>query len=160
MPATRTTGGPSPGTMSARGIAICSRLTASSTTPSRGRSTRVDQVIGFQAVDQRRLEFRGRQVGGIHRTVPVHIELFITISIQNGVAQGVDVVTVRDLGLLGRDDMNHLQNATGQNRVFCTYDSDLIQIAASGMNHAGIVFGQQDIHYIGDWVNWASCLKL
>ena len=51
-----------------------------------------------------------------------------------------------------------LKNATQQGRAFCTFDSDLLQIAASGVEHAGIVFGQQDIHYIGEWVNWLTLM--
>jgi len=39
-------------------------------------------------------------------------------------------------------------------RVLCTYDADFLSLAAEGSEHAGIVFGQQDTHYIGDWVNY------
>ena len=70
----------------------------------------------------------------------------------------IDVVTVRDLNILGEEDINHLQNATRQDRVFCTYDSDFLDLAASGFEHAGIVFGQQDTHYIGSWVNWLTLM--
>jgi hypothetical protein len=72
--------------------------------------------------------------------------------------RGIDAVTVRDLDLLGETDRNHLQNAIRHGRVFCTYDSDLLQIASSGLEHPGIVFGQQDVHYIGDWVNWLTLM--
>ncbi len=27
-----------------------------------------------------------------------------------------------------------------------------------GSGHAGIVFGQQETHYIGEWVNWLSLM--
>lgn len=36
-------------------------------------------------------------------------------------ARGVDSVTVRDLGLLGDTDINHLQRASEMGRVLCTY---------------------------------------
>jgi len=72
--------------------------------------------------------------------------------------RGIDAVTVRDLGLLGDDDINHLQKATEQNRVLCTYDSDFLQLASSDIQHTGIVFEQQDIHYIGEWVNWLTLI--
>ena len=72
--------------------------------------------------------------------------------------RNIDAVTVRDLGLLGVDDRNHLQNATEQGRVLCTYDADFLHLAASGAEHAGIVFGQQDLHYIGEWVNWLTLM--
>ena len=43
-------------------------------------------------------------------------------------------------------------------RVLCTYDSDYLQLATEGVAHAGIVFGQQDLHYVGEWVNWLSLM--
>lgn len=73
-------------------------------------------------------------------------------------ARGIDVVTARDLGLLGEADVNHLQNATRQGRVLCTFDSDFLDLATAGIEHAGLVFGQQDIHYIGAWVNWLTLM--
>ncbi len=72
--------------------------------------------------------------------------------------RNIDVVTVRDLYLLGEDDINHLQLATQQGRVLCTYDDDFLTLAATGIQHAGIVFGQQDNHYIGEWVNWLTLM--
>lgn len=73
-------------------------------------------------------------------------------------SRSIDAVTVRDLGLLGEADINHLQNATELGRVLCTHDTDFLQIASSGFHHSGIVFGQQDIHYIGEWVNWLTLM--
>lgn len=73
-------------------------------------------------------------------------------------SRDIDVVTVRDLNLLGADDVDHLENATRQGRVLCTYDSDFLDLAASGVEHAGIVFGQQDTQYIGAWVNWLTLM--
>jgi hypothetical protein len=73
-------------------------------------------------------------------------------------SRDIDVVTVRDLNLLGEDDINHLENATRQGRVLCTYDSDFLNLAASGFQHTGIVFAQQDSHYIGAWVNWLTLM--
>ena len=73
-------------------------------------------------------------------------------------ARGIDAVTVRDLGLLGEDDTNHLQNATELGRVLCTHDTDFLELASIGKQHSGIVFGQQDVHYIGEWVNWLTLM--
>lgn len=56
--------------------------------------------------------------------------------------RGIAVVTVRDLGLLGASDETHLANATRMGCVLCTYDIDYLQLAATGVEHAGIVFGQ------------------
>lgn len=73
-------------------------------------------------------------------------------------ARGIDAVTVRDLGLLGTTDEDHLENATSLGRVLCTYDADFIGLASSGLGHAGIVFGQQDAHYVGAWVRWLTMM--
>ncbi|MCP4423415.1 MAG: hypothetical protein GY803_02880 [Chloroflexi bacterium] len=73
-------------------------------------------------------------------------------------SRGIDAVTVRDLDLLGEDDFNHLQSATRLGRVLCTHDSDFLQFASSGIQHSGLVFGQQDVHYIGEWVNWITLM--
>jgi hypothetical protein len=72
--------------------------------------------------------------------------------------RGIDAITARDLGLLGVADEEHLAQATELQRVLCTYDSDYLQLAAEGAAHAGVVFGQQDSHYLGDWVNWLSLM--
>jgi hypothetical protein len=36
--------------------------------------------------------------------------------------------------------------------VLCTHDEDFLQLAASGVEHAGIVKGVQIKHSIGEWV--------
>jgi Domain of unknown function (DUF5615) len=68
--------------------------------------------------------------------------------------RGIDVFTVRDLDLLGDEDVNHLQRATSLGRVLCTHDVDYIELALSGVEHAGIVIGKQYKHTIGDWVHF------
>lgn len=66
--------------------------------------------------------------------------------------RGIAVVTVRDLDLLGSSDMTHLERAARMGYVLCTHDPDFVDIAASGNQHAGIVFGKAHVHTIGDWV--------
>ena len=70
----------------------------------------------------------------------------------------VDVVTVRDLGLLGDSDPDHMRRASEMGRVFCTHDADFIELAIAGVEHAGIVFGQQHKHGIGDRVRFLELL--
>ena len=55
--------------------------------------------------------------------------------------RGIDVVTVRDLEELGDENINHLERATSLGRVLCTHDADYVELAASGVEHAGIVLG-------------------
>lgn len=72
-------------------------------------------------------------------------------------ARDIDVVTVRDLGLLGDEDFNHLQRATEMACVLCTYDTDYVFLAGEN-EHTGIVIGQPELHYIGEWVKWLALM--
>ena len=74
--------------------------------------------------------------------------------------RGVEVVTVRDLGLLGDSDINHLARATAMGYVLCTHDADYPALAATGFPHGGIVFGQQNAHGIGDWVRFLELVHI
>ena len=68
--------------------------------------------------------------------------------------RGLTAITVRDSGLLGGDDHNHLRRAYQEGWVLCTHDADFIDMAMAGEPHAGIVFGQQHQHGVGDWVRF------
>lgn len=72
--------------------------------------------------------------------------------------RGIEAVTVRDLGLLGDDDENHLERAARMGYVFCPHDADFVDMASSGKEHAGIVFGQQHKHTIGEWVQFLELI--
>lgn len=65
-------------------------------------------------------------------------------------------MTVRDLGLLGDEDINHLERAVQMGRVLCTHDADYVDMATEGIAHTGIVFGQQHKHTIGAWVEFLT----
>lgn len=64
---------------------------------------------------------------------------------------GITAVTARDLNTLSDTDINQLARAMEMGYVICTQDSDYIQLAAMGIEHAGIIFGTAT-HVIGDWV--------
>ena len=68
--------------------------------------------------------------------------------------RGIDVCTVPDVESFGESDLLQLQRAIRTGCVFCTNDSDLVELAAQGIEHRGIVFGQQEKHFIGTWVNY------
>ena len=72
--------------------------------------------------------------------------------------RGIEAVTTRDLARLGDSDINHLKRATSMNFVLCTHDPDFVELAASGIEHAGVVLGQQHIHSIGDWVRFLELI--
>lgn len=66
--------------------------------------------------------------------------------------RGIEAVTVRDLGRLGDEDDHHLRRAGSLGYVLCTYDTDYVQLASAGFEHAGIIIGQPEKHWIGEWV--------
>jgi len=72
--------------------------------------------------------------------------------------RNIEAFSVRDLGQLGDDDENHLARATEMNCVFCTHDADFLRMATAGVQHSGVVFGQQEKHAIGDWVRELTLL--
>ncbi|MBX3065927.1 MAG: DUF5615 family PIN-like protein [Anaerolineae bacterium] len=68
--------------------------------------------------------------------------------------RGIAAITVTELGLKGESDLAHLKRAEESGFVFCTHDADLLDLAGQGVTHAGIIFGQQELHGIGDWVEF------
>jgi hypothetical protein len=70
--------------------------------------------------------------------------------------RGIEAFTVRDLGALGSEDTHHLIRATEMNCVLCTFDTDYVQLANSDVEHAGIIIGQPEKHWIGQWVKGLS----
>lgn len=68
-------------------------------------------------------------------------------------SRGIVVVSVRDLGLLGDSDASHLTRATAMGYVLCTNDTDYLALAAQFPNHAGIIIGRQERHWVGEWVS-------
>lgn len=57
--------------------------------------------------------------------------------------RGVDVLTVREAGLLGASDEEHLERARMEGRVIFTQDEDFLRLHAAGFQHAGIVYASQ-----------------
>ena len=54
--------------------------------------------------------------------------------------RGVDVLTVQEAGRSGLSDSDQLAFAAAQGRVVMTHDPDYLQLAAAGIEHAGITF--------------------
>jgi hypothetical protein len=70
-------------------------------------------------------------------------------------ARAVDVMTALDVGMIHRDDEDHLEYATDKSRVlysfnigdFCRLHSDWL---AKGRSHAGIILGPQQTYSVGE----------
>ena len=54
--------------------------------------------------------------------------------------QGIDVVSVQDLGLRGRPDPEVLSAAQQVGRIVYTSDTDFVRLSDSGVPHLGILF--------------------
>lgn len=86
-------------------------------------------------------------------TLRFYLDENMPIAIADQLKQrGIDAVTVRDLGRLGDTDANHLLRATNMGYVLCTNDTDYVELATQGIQHGGIIIGQQEKHRVGDWV--------
>jgi hypothetical protein len=72
------------------------------------------------------------------------------------VRKGIDAVSVRDLGFLGRDDAWHLQHATELGCVLCTHDVDFIVLATQVSEDAGIAWSSHNGSSLGGWVRALS----
>ena len=57
--------------------------------------------------------------------------------------RGVDVMTVTEVGMRGRDDPSQLEFALDLGRVIFTQDRDFLRLAAGGTSHAGVVYAPQ-----------------
>lgn len=57
--------------------------------------------------------------------------------------RGIDVLTAQEAALLGAPDNEHLVFARREGRVLFTQDVDFLRMAATGVDHAGIVYAHQ-----------------
>ena len=87
------------------------------------------------------------------RTIPFHLDENCSHAIAAGLRRrGIDVTTTPEVGLLQATDQDQLRFCLAQGRVIFSYDDDLLRLAASGIEHAGVVYCQQRKRSIGDIV--------
>ncbi|MBL8132466.1 MAG: DUF5615 family PIN-like protein [Anaerolineae bacterium] len=65
---------------------------------------------------------------------------------------GINVLTVGEIQRLGGKDVDLLRWAADNVRVFVTHDTDLMVIAQTYPEHAGIVWASERHATIGGWV--------
>ena len=70
-------------------------------------------------------------------------------------ARGVDVITALDVGMIEREDTEHLGYATEQGRVLCTFNAgDFYRLhsdyLSQGKRHTGIILMQQRRFSVGE----------
>lgn len=69
-----------------------------------------------------------------------HVSKAVTLALRQ---RGVDVLTVAEAGRLGATDVEQLMFAAETGRVVVTQDADFLILAASGIEHSGIVYARQ-----------------
>ena len=87
------------------------------------------------------------------RTIRFHLDENCSQAIAAGLRRRrIDVTTTPEMGLLGAIDEDQLAFCIAQGRVIFSYDNDLLRLAATGVEHAGITYCQQRRRSIGDIV--------
>jgi len=78
------------------------------------------------------------------RRISYHVDEHVARAVVRGLRQrGVDVLILREAGLLGASDEEHLARAKADGRVIFTQDDDFLRLHAAGLDHAGIVYAPQ-----------------
>ena len=87
------------------------------------------------------------------RTIRFHLDENGSRAVAAGLRRRrIDVTTTPEVGLLGATDEKQLAYCLAEGRVIFSYDDDLLRLAASGVEHAGVVHCQQRKRSIGDIV--------
>ena len=85
------------------------------------------------------------------RTIRFHLDENCSHAVAEGLRRrGIDVTTTPETGLLGVQDVEQLAYRLAQGRVIFSYDEDMLRLAASGVEHPGVVFCQQRRRSVGD----------
>jgi predicted nuclease of predicted toxin-antitoxin system len=80
-----------------------------------------------------------------------HLDEQIDSAVAAGLRRrGIDVSTTVDEGLRGAPDIEHVAFAKSKGRVIYTHDADFLRLAASGIEHSGIVFSYAGTRGIGE----------
>ncbi len=97
------------------------------------------------------------------RTIRFHLDEHVGNAIAEGLRRrGIDVTTTNDAGLSAATDPVQLAYANTQGRVMFTEDADFLILAHLGLDHAGLVYCQQNDRTIGEIITglelvWELC---
>lgn len=84
------------------------------------------------------------------RRIKFHLDEHVGSAIAAGLRQrGIDVTTTIEAGLVGADDIDHVDYARPAGRMIFTHDDDYLALHAAGISHAGIAYCHQDARRIG-----------
>jgi hypothetical protein len=66
--------------------------------------------------------------------------------------RGIGVTTTIDAGLLGAEDIEHIEFALREGRVIFSQDDDFLRLHAAGIEHAGIAYCHPEARTIGQLI--------
>ncbi len=76
--------------------------------------------------------------------IKFHLDENVSNAIANGLRKrGIDVTTSPEEGLIGASDTQQLAYALEEKRVIFTFDDDFLSLAATGIEHWGIIYTPQ-----------------
>ncbi len=82
--------------------------------------------------------------------IKFHLDENVSNAIANGLRmREIDVTTSSEQGLIGTSDEAQLAYALSQKRVIFTFDDDFLSLAATGIEHCGIIYTRQQRHSLG-----------
>jgi len=85
--------------------------------------------------------------------VRLHLDESVPVSVAQALRlRGIDISTPRESGLLAATDLAHVAFALAEGRAIVTQDADFLALHKSGVEHAGIIYCQQQSRTIGQIV--------
>jgi hypothetical protein len=85
--------------------------------------------------------------------VRFYFDQHIPATVAQGLRQrGVDVLTAQEADRCGLPDLEQLQFAATEVRVVVTFDTDYLELAASGLQHAGIAWCPATKYHVGQLI--------
>ena len=85
--------------------------------------------------------------------VKYYLDENIAKSVLKGLRRkGIDTVSVTDVGMRTKSDIEHIQKALELGRVIVTFDNDFLKLNNEGVTHAGIAFFQDSYTSVDDMI--------
>jgi Domain of unknown function (DUF5615) len=89
-----------------------------------------------------------------------HLDEHVDHAIARGLrSRGIDATTTADAGLLGADDVAHVEFALREGRVIFTNDADFLALASQSVHHGGIAYCARGARSIGHVVRYLCLMN-
>ncbi|MEB3283219.1 MAG: DUF5615 family PIN-like protein [Lyngbya sp.] len=87
------------------------------------------------------------------QTIRFHLDENVSNAIVDALRRrNIDVTTTSEVGLIGASDFEQIQFAFSQDRVIFTLDDDFLVLHQQGIEHAGIIYCNQNRRSIGEMI--------